>query len=291
MTAILYRIGLVIRLGKPRIALMVGITAFAGAVTGLVKGSGRDVHDVLLITLLTILTAYGSAVINNYLDRDIDILMHRTRRRPLVSGEFSPGRAFWLGVSTVAFAVISMLSIYGFLPAFLAFSAFVSYSLVYTLYLKRSTPWASVIGALPGAMPPLIGYSAMTGSLDMEAILLFLILVIWQPPHFWYLAIMLEGDYRRAGIPVLPVVYGRNFPRNLTLIFSLLMVLGLLLPCAFGMAGRGYCYGIAIASVIWIAVSLLAFMGKVSSRVAFVLSNLVVLLAFILFTFEVVHSL
>ncbi len=291
MTAILHRIGLVIRLGKPRIALMVGITAFAGAVAGLVKGSGRDVHDVLLITLLTILTAYGSAVINNYLDRDIDILMHRTRRRPLVSGEFSPGRAFWLGVSTVAFAVISMLFIYGFLPAFLAFSAFVSYSLLYTLYLKRSTPWASVIGALPGAMPPLIGYSAMTGRLDMEAILLFLILVIWQPPHFWYLAMMLEGDYRRAGIPVLPVVYGRNFTRNLTLIFSLLMVLGLLLPCAFGVAGRGYCYGIAIASVIWIAVSLLAFMGKVSSRVAFVLSNLVVLLSFILFTFEVVHSL
>ncbi len=287
MTAVLQRIQVVLRLGKPRIALMVGITSFVGAVSGPVPGG--SVYDVLGITLLTILTAYGSAVINNYLDRDVDVLMKRTRGRPLVSGEFPAGRALRLGVLSVVISVFSIFLLYGILPAFLAFLAFVSYSILYTLYLKRNTPWASVIGAVPGAMPPLIGYSAIAGSVGIEALLLFLILFVWQPPHFWYLAMMLEGDYRRAGIPVLPVIYGRGFTRKLTLLFSILMVPAFLLPCVFKIAGSGYCYGAGILSIVWAFVSILAYRGRISSRGAFLISNMVVLAVFLLFAFELVR--
>ncbi len=291
MTAVLQRLGLLIRLGKPRIALMVGITAFAGAVAAVLHAGEVDMVRILLITFLTITTAYGSAVINNYLDRDIDSLMNRTRGRPLASGQFPPSLALRLGIASVAASVLLIYAVAGALPALLALVAAASYSLLYTLYLKRTTPWASIIGAIPGAMPPLIGYSAIAGGIGVEGLILFAILFIWQPPHFWYLAMMLEGDYRRAGIPVLPVVYGRGFTRRLTLLFSLLLAAALFLPCASSLTGMGYCLGASILSVIWAFVSLFAYAGKVSSRLAFVLSNLVVLLAFLLFTLEVVQSL
>ena len=291
MTAVIRKVSILLRLGKPRIALMVGITAFTGAVAGITQNHNADTYTVLLVTLLTIFTAYGAAVINNYLDRDIDRAMNRTKNRPIVAGEISAPSALRLGVFTVALSVMLMYFIAGALPALLALTAALSYTLIYTIYLKRTTPWASIIGAVPGALPPLIGYSAISGRVDMQAMVLFLILLIWQPPHFWHLAMMLEGDYRRAGIPVLPVVYGRAFTRRLTLIFSLLMSISLLLPCALNMVGSGYCTGAVILSLLWTATSLLSHTGKVSNRLAFVMSNLVVLFTFLLFALETTHTL
>ncbi len=291
MTAVIRKVSILLRLGKPRIALMVGITAFTGAVAGITQNHNADTYTVLLVTLLTIFTAYGAAVINNYLDRDIDRAMNRTKNRPIVAGEISAPSALRLGVFTVALSVMLMYFIAGVLPALLALTAALSYTLIYTIYLKRTTPWASIIGAVPGALPPLIGYSAISGRVDMQAMVLFLILLIWQPPHFWHLAMMLEGDYRRAGIPVLPVVYGRAFTRRLTLIFSLLMSISLLLPCALNMVGSGYCTGAVILSLLWTATSLLSHTGKVSNRLAFVMSNLVVLFTFLLFALETTHTL
>ncbi len=291
MTAVIRKVSILLRLGKPRIALMVGITAFTGAVAGITQNHHADTYTVLLVTLLTIFTAYGAAVINNYLDRDIDRAMNRTKNRPIVAGEISAPSALRLGVFTVALSVMLMYFIAGVLPALLALTAALSYTLIYTIYLKRTTPWASIIGAVPGALPPLIGYSAISGRVDMQAMVLFLILLIWQPPHFWHLAMMLEGDYRRAGIPVLPVVYGRAFTRRLTLIFSLLMSISLLLPCALNMVGSGYCTGAVILSLLWTATSLLSHTGKVSNRLAFVMSNLVVLFTFLLFALETTHTL
>lgn len=291
MTAVIRKVSILLRLGKPRIALMVGITAFTGAVAGITQNHNADTYTVLLVTLLTIFTAYGAAVINNYLDRDIDRAMNRTKNRPIVAGEISAPSALRLGVFTVALSVMLMYFIAGVLPALLALTAALSYTLIYTIYLKRTTPWASIIGAVPGALPPLIGYSAISGRVDMQAMVLFLILLIWQPPHFWHLAMMLEGDYRRAGIPVLPVVYGRTFTRRLTLIFSLLMSISLLLPCALNMVGSGYCTGAVILSLLWTATSLLSHTGKVSNRLAFVMSNLVVLFTFLLFALETTHTL
>ena len=291
MTAVIRKVSILLRLGKPRIALMVGITAFTGAVAGITQNHHADTYTVLLVTLLTIFTAYGAAGINNYLDRDIDRAMNRTKNRPIVAGEISAPSALRLGVFTVALSVMLMYFIAGVLPALLALTAALSYTLIYTIYLKRTTPWASIIGAVPGALPPLIGYSAISGRVDMQAMVLFLILLIWQPPHFWHLAMMLEGDYRRAGIPVLPVVYGRAFTRRLTLIFSLLMSISLLLPCALNMVGSGYCTGAVILSLLWTATSLLSHTGKVSNRLAFVMSNLVVLFTFLLFALETTHTL
>ncbi len=291
MTAAIRKIGIILKLGKPRIALMVGITAFTGAVAGISRAQDADPYMALLVTLLTITTAYGAAIINNYLDRDIDGRMERTRKRPIVSGEISAPSALSLGVFSVALSVMLMYFIAGVLPALLALSAALSYTLLYTIYLKRTTPWASVIGAIPGALPPLIGYSAISGRVDLQALVLFLILLIWQPPHFWYLAMMLEGDYRKAGIPVLPVVYGRGFTRKLTLTFGLLMAMSLLAPCAMGTVGRGYCFGIMLLSLLWSMVVVLAYMGRVSNKLAFVMSNVVVLFTFLLLALEATHNL
>ncbi len=285
MTAVIERIIPYITLMKPRITTLVGITAFVGAVSGAVDSDYLNIERIFISTVLIIMSAAGAAIMNNYLDRDIDRLMHRTRERPLVSGRASSGIAIILSILLSGLSVILLYALNP-LSGFLALLAIISYSLLYTIYLKRHTPWASIIGSLPGALPPVIGYAATSGGIGIDALILFSILLIWQPPHFWHLASMLKKDYERAGIPVLPVVYGETFTRNLTFLFSLLMALFIVIPGVLDFTGKLYLYGSIVISLVWIMVSAGAYMGKVNNRLAFILSNITVLLSFMLFAFD-----
>lgn len=285
MTAAIERIFPYITLMKPRIVALVGITAFVGALSGAVDSGYLDVERIFLTTVLVIMSAAGAAIMNNYLDRDIDKLMGRTRKRPLVSGRANSGVALALSL-ILTITSISILSSMNPLSGILTLLAVVSYSLIYTIYLKRRTPWASIIGSLPGALPPVIGYTTIHGGIGMDALLLFSILLVWQPPHFWYLASMLKKDYERAGIPVLPIVYGETLTRRLTFLFSLLMALFIAVPGILGSTNGLYQKGSIIISLVWTLISLWAYTGRVSNRLAFILSNLTILLSFMLFAFD-----
>ena len=195
-----------IALTKPRIILLLEITALAGMV---VARSGWPSTELVLAVLVGgALAAGGANAINMWFDRDIDAEMYRTRLRPIPAGRVQPRSAlmFGIGLNVVAFMLITARA--NLLAATLTLAATLFYVLVYTVVLKRSTPQNIVIGGAAGALPPVIGYAAVTGVIDLTAIVMFLVVFFWTPPHFWALALRLNGDYGRAHVPMLPQVKG-----------------------------------------------------------------------------------
>ncbi|AGY60130.1 heme o synthase [Gloeobacter kilaueensis] len=193
-------------LTKPRIQVLLLITT-AGAMWIASKGHVEPV--LLLVTLLGGTLAASSAnVFNCLIDRDIDLLMERTRRRPIPAGRIQPLQAtlFALALGAASFVVLALFA--NLFAALLAITGIGFYVVVYTLWLKRTTTQNIVIGGAAGAIPPLVGWAAVTGSLDWSAWMLFGIIFLWTPPHFWALAMMIREDYRKAGVPMLPVVVG-----------------------------------------------------------------------------------
>ncbi|HZQ37465.1 MAG TPA: heme o synthase, partial [Dehalococcoidia bacterium] len=193
-----------VALTKPRIIELLLITTIPSMVLAAKGWPGWGL--ILATTLGGYLAAGGAGAINCYLDRDVDQLMARTRRRPLVTGQVSPRRALIFGVALGAVAFVEMWLWVNLLAAVLSMLALGFYVFVYTLWLKRSTPQNIVIGGAAGAMPPLIGWAAVTNGLGWAPLVLFLIVFVWTPPHFWALALRFGDDYGRAGIPMLPVV-------------------------------------------------------------------------------------
>jgi protoheme IX farnesyltransferase len=194
------------QLTKPRIQVLLLITT-AGAMWIASRGK---VDPVLLLATLVggSLAASSANAFNCLIDRDIDQLMERTRRRPLPAGRVQPRQAalFALGLAVCSFAVLASFA--NLFSALLALCGLGFYVVIYTLWLKRSTPYNIVIGGAAGAIPPLVGWAAVTGSLDLSALMLFGIIFVWTPPHFWALAMMIREDYRKAGVPMLPVLVG-----------------------------------------------------------------------------------
>ncbi len=194
------------QLTKPRIQVLLLITT-AGAMWIASKG---DVSPVLLLVTLLggILSASSANVFNCLIDRDIDLLMERTRRRAIPAGRILPYQAliFGTGLGVAAFAVLAIFA--NLFSALLAVLGIGLYVVIYTLWLKRSTTQNIVIGGAAGAIPPLVGWAAVTGDLNLSAFILFGIIFLWTPPHFWALAMMIREDYRKAGVPMLPVVVG-----------------------------------------------------------------------------------
>jgi protoheme IX farnesyltransferase len=175
-----------------------------------------------------------------WFDADIDALMTRTARRPVPMGRVQPGEALAFGLTLSVFAVVVLgLLVNALAAALLAFTIFF-YVAIYTMWLKRSTPQNIVIGGAAGAFPPMIGWAAVTGSLSFEPILLFLIIFIWTPPHFWALALYRTQDYARAGIPMLPVVAGEVATRRQILLYTLILVPVGIAPWMLGYAGMLY---------------------------------------------------
>jgi protoheme IX farnesyltransferase len=173
-------------------------------------------------------------------DADVDAAMTRTSRRPVPMGRVRPGEALAFGLTLAGFAVVTLgLLVNWFAAALLAFTIFF-YVVIYTVWLKRSTPQNIVIGGAAGAFPPMIGWAAVTGSLSLEPVLLFLIIFFWTPPHFWALALYRADDYARAGIPMLPVVSGDRSTRRQILLYTALLVPLGLAPWLFGYTGALY---------------------------------------------------
>jgi protoheme IX farnesyltransferase len=238
-------------LTKPRILVMVLVMSAAGFF--LAGQSLRPFDTFLLMLLGTACSSGGAAVLNNYLERDCDLRMHRTKNRPLPAGKLAPSEALYFGLVLVLLGV-SVLSRVNLLTGFLSLLTVFLYVLVYTP-LKRVTWWNTVIGAIPGALPPMGGWTAATGELELGAWILFLILFVWQHPHFYAIAWMYREDYRRGGFKMLPVVEpdGSSTFRQVVW-FSVALIPVSLLPGYFGMAGALYSWGMGILGLIMLAI-------------------------------------
>jgi len=222
---------------KPRVMSLVVFTAL----TGLAVAPGA-LHPVTAFTaLLCIAVGAGAAgALNMWYDADIDAKMVRTARRPVPTGRVKPGEALAFGLTLAGFSVVTLgLLVNALAAALLAFTIFF-YAAIYTAWLKRLTPQNIVIGGAAGAFPPMIGWAAVTGSLSLEPLLLFLIIFFWTPPHFWALALYKADDYRRAGIPMLPVVAGDLTARRQILRYTMILTPLGVAPWALGFAGPLY---------------------------------------------------
>ncbi len=226
-----------IALLKPRVMTLV---VFAG-VAGLVAAPG-ELHPLLAaVAVLCIAVGAGAAgAINMWYDRDIDAVMTRTRMRPIPAGLIEPAEALAFGVVLALFSVMLLGVAVNWFAAGLLAAAIVFYVFVYTAWLKRRTPQNIVIGGAAGAFPPLIGWAAVTGEVGLDALLLFLLIFLWTPPHFWALALYRQSDYAKAGVPMLPVVAGKAATRRQILAYALLLFPVALGPALIGTAGLAY---------------------------------------------------
>lgn len=239
-------------LTKPRILTMVLVMSAAGFFLG---AKSLEPLDTFIIMLLgTALSSGGAAVLNNYIERDADIKMHRTKTRPLPQGIITPAEALEFGITLVLMGVGLLAWQVNLLTGFLSLLTVFLYVLVYTP-LKKVTWWNTVVGAIPGALPPMGGWTAATGHLDAGAWILFLILFIWQHPHFYAIAWMYKDDYQRGGFKMLPVVEpdGQSTFRQV-MAFSIVLIPVSLLPTMYGMAGQFYAWGVAALGLFMLVV-------------------------------------
>jgi len=243
-----------VTLTKPRIMSLLLVTGFCGMIAGARGWPGTSIAIAAMAGLA--LACGGASALNHVLDRDIDPLMgERTKRRPVASGRVSASRALEFGLALSAFSFVLLASTVNVLTAVLALVGNLFYVLVYTRWLKRSTPQNIVIGGAAGAVPPLVGWAAATGDIRFAAILLFVIVFVWTPPHFWALAILIKDNYKAAGVPMLPVVRGDSETARQIVLYSAGLVAVTLLPVAFGSAGLLYlASALALGGVfVWLA--------------------------------------
>lgn len=233
-----------VALTKPRIILLLLVTAFASM---LIASPGTVSPWIIVFTLAGGAASAGAAnAINQVLERDLDAVMSRTRRRPIPSGRVEAPFAFAFAVLLGAVAFVEMAVLVNVQSALLALGALCFYVFIYTVWLKRSTPQNIVIGGAAGAMPPLVGWAAATGRVELPALILFLIVFLWTPPHFWALALYRREEYAKAGVPMLPVVAGEEKTRQQIVIYAVLLVASTLL--LFPLGGMGWVYsGSALA--------------------------------------------
>jgi len=226
-----------LQLLKPRVMSLVVFTAITGLIC-----SDQPVHPVLAaVAILSIAVGAGaSAALNMWYDADIDGVMRRTRGRPVPAGRVQGADALALGVVLSLFSVMMLGMAVNWLAAGLLAFTIVFYAVVYTMWLKRSTPQNIVIGGLAGALPPVIGWAAATGAVPLNAWLLCAIIFMWTPPHFWALSLYTSEDYAKAGVPMMPVTAGAASTRRQILIYSLLFVPVCLAPAATGLGGPVY---------------------------------------------------
>jgi heme o synthase len=230
------RIGDFLALTKPRVMSLVMFTAMVGFA---VAPGRRDALTGCIALLCIAAGAGGAGALNMWYEADLDAAMTRTAGRPLPRGRVSRWEALAFGLA-LAGGGVAILGLVNAAAAALLASTVFFYVVIYTMWLKRRTPQNIVIGGAAGALPPVIGWTAATGHIAVEPLLLFLIILLWTPPHFWALSLNRAGEYARAGIPMLPVVAGKDATKRQILLYSVLLVGASLLPCAFGCAGALY---------------------------------------------------
>ncbi len=239
-----------LELTKPRVVMLIVFTALVGmflAVPGL-----PPLDKLLLGTLGIALAAGSAAAINHLLDRKADAMMARTRRRPLPTGQLRSTQAALFALVLGGLSMLVLGVGVNLLTALLTFGSLIGYAFVYTLWLKRATPQNIVIGGAAGAAPPVLGWAAVTGEISGDALLLFLIVFVWTPPHFWALALYRAREYGSAGIPMLPVTHGNDFTRLHILLYTILLTAVTIMPFASHLSGAIYLAGAMLLNAVFL---------------------------------------
>ncbi|GGG59283.1 protoheme IX farnesyltransferase 1 [Pseudohongiella nitratireducens] len=239
---------------KPRVVMLMILTSMVGmflAVPGMVP------FDILILGNLGIALVAGSgAVVNHLIDRKIDAVMRRTSNRPMPQGRVAPKQAALFAAMIGVLGMAIMLIWVNALSAWLTLASFIGYAFIYTGYLKRATPQNIVIGGLSGAMPPLLGWAAVTGTIEPGALILVLIIFAWTPPHFWALAIHRKEEYAKTGIPMLPVTHGEQLTKIHIILYTVILLLVSVMPWLIGMSGLLYLMAAVVLGAGFLAWSL-----------------------------------
>ncbi|RKZ59139.1 MAG: protoheme IX farnesyltransferase [Gammaproteobacteria bacterium] len=237
-------------LTKPKVVALIMFTAIVGM---LLAGIENVPLSQVFAAIAGIgLAAASGAAINHWVDQKIDVIMERTKNRPLPHGDLSSVQALTFALSLAVISMVLLVVWVNNLTAILTFISLMGYAVIYTVFLKRSTPQNIVYGGAAGAAPPLLGWVAMTGTVNTEALLLFLIIFIWTPPHFWALAIRRKDEYAKADIPMLPVTHGVKYTKRLILLYSLMLFSVSLMPFVIQMSGIIYLIAAVILGAIFV---------------------------------------
>jgi protoheme IX farnesyltransferase len=245
---------------KPNVVLMMLITALVGSLL-----ASKTLAPLSLIALAMIgigLCASSAAAINQIIDRKVDANMNRTENRPIPLGEVSPVNASIFAFVLGSFGVLILVLYVNALTAMLTLVSLIGYAFIYTVYLKRATPQNIVIGGLAGAAPPLLGWTAVTNSIDPNALLLVLIIFAWTPPHFWALAIHRKDDYAKENIPMLPVTHGVPFTKLQIILYTIILILVSILPFVVLMSGIFYLTSALILGFIFLYYSVRLYLSS-----------------------------
>lgn len=276
------------RLTKPGIIAGNAITAAAGF---FLASKGIISFALLVATLVGIsLVVASGCVFNNYIDRDIDAKMERTKHRELVQGTISGWSAIVYGVVLFALGILALALYTNPLTVYLALAGFFFYVVVYSLWGKRGSVYGTVIGSISGAVPPVVGYCAVSNNFDLGAVLLFAILVLWQMPHFFAIAIYRVDEYTAAGIPVLPLKKGNHATKVQMLLYIFAFIITALLLTVFGYTGYAYFAVIAIFGLVWLGLCMQGFRAKddkVWARKMFLFSLVIIMLLSLMISLRV----
>jgi protoheme IX farnesyltransferase len=278
-----------VTLTKPRIMTLLLLTGVCGMFVG--AQGVPPLGDLAVLIVGLALACGGASALNHVLDRDIDSLMgERTRARPVTAGRVLPSYALEFGLVLSALSFVLLAGLVNLLTATLALVGNLFYVLVYTRWLKRTTPQNIVIGGAAGAVPPLVGWAAATGDLTLPAISLFLIVFFWTPPHFWALALLIKRNYAAAGIPMLPVVRGERETVKQIVLYSLVMVAVTAVPFVWGTLGIAYLVAALVlgAGFVWLAVRLARNTAPRQASLLFHASLLYLALVFVAAAVDVV---
>ncbi|MDP6165917.1 MAG: heme o synthase [Gammaproteobacteria bacterium] len=249
-----------LELCKPKVVLLIMFTALVGM---LLATDGFPPWEIFVFGNLGIgLAAASGAAVNHWVDQRIDALMERTKGRPLPTGGLQSNAAIIFALSLCAISMAMLLIFVNALTALLTLISMIGYAVVYTMFLKRNTPHNIVLGGAAGAAPPVLGWAAVTGSVNTEALLLFMIIFIWTPPHFWALAIRRRDDYAKAGVPMLPVTHGIEFTKAQVLLYTLMLLAVTLIPFVIDMTGLVYLAGAVGLGLMFIYHAWKLYRGK-----------------------------
>ncbi|MBF0607788.1 MAG: protoheme IX farnesyltransferase [Magnetococcales bacterium] len=276
-------------LTKPGIVLLVLIVALAGMYMG---QRGLPSPYLVSVTLIAIgLATGGSAVLNNFIDRDIDRLMHRTMIRPIPQGRIQPNNALAFGLSLIVMATGILLLCVNVISAVLTLLSAFIYVIPYTLMMKKRTHLVTHVGSITGALPPVIGYTAVKGRIELEAMVMFAIMFLWQHPHFWAYAIKYKDDYHRAGIPVLPLSKGVRATMIKTLIYTIVLLPVSLLPYFLEMSGVFYLILASVLGILYVVLALRAYLSeRDNGKVLFIYSIVYISIVFFALVVDMVRG-
>jgi protoheme IX farnesyltransferase len=273
-----------IEISKPRVVLLMIFTSLIG----MLLANPLNINFLLLIiaNLGIALMAFSAGAINQLVDQKVDRIMDRTKKRPLPSGELKEINVIVYSIVIGFIGFVTLFFYVNQLTAYLTFASLVGYAFIYTMYLKRATPQNIVIGGAAGATPPLLGWTAITGSVDYMAIIMFLIIFMWTPPHFWALALAKKDEYAAAKIPMLPVTHGDNFTRIHITLYTLMMSVCSFLPFLIGFSGKFYLFGSIVLNLFFLYLTISMQISK-SNNLSFKIFNYSIIYLSALFGFMI----